>query len=72
MGERARVTGMNMGELANRVRSSSDRMSDVARALKNVNQQLQARVASTLEALVKVEPAGVSPYSRWERVGATE
>ena len=71
--ERARELGMSMRELADRVGVSYSYMSMVARGHSNMGVKVQARVASALEAPVKVEaaqPASIDPQVLWDRMNA--
>ena len=71
--ERARELGMSMRELADRVGVSYGYMSMVARGHSNMGVKVQARVASALEAPVKVEaaqPASIDPQVLWGRMDA--
>ena len=71
--ERARELGMSMRELADRVGVSYGYMSMVARGHSNMGVKVQARVASALEAPVKVAPAQPACIDReavWDRMNA--
>ena len=71
--ERARELGMSMRELADRVGVSYSYMSMVARGRSNMGVKVQARVASALEAPVKVapaQPAGIDREAMWVRMDA--
>ena len=71
--ERARELGMNLRDLANRVGVSYGYMSMVARGHSNMGVKVQARVASALEAPVKVAPAQPACIDReavWDRMNA--
>ena len=54
--EQARVVGMSMMELAERVGVSYGYMSQMSRGRRNIGVKVQARVEAVLEAPVKVEP----------------
>ncbi len=71
--ERARELGMSMRELADRVGVSYGYMSMVARGRGNMGVKVQARVASALEAPVKVapaQPASIDREAMWGRMDA--
>ena len=71
--ERARELGMNLRELADRVGVSHSYMSMVARGRSNMGVKVQARIASALEAPVKVapaQPACIDPQVLWDRMNA--
>ena len=71
--ERARELGMSMRELADRVGVSHGYMSMVARGHSNMGVKVQARVASALEAPVKVapaQPASIDQEAMWGRMDA--
>ena len=71
--ERARELGMSLRDLADRVGVSYGYMSQVARGRSNMGVKVQARVASALEAPVKVAPAQPACIDReavWERMDA--
>ena len=71
--ERARELGMSMRELADRVGVSYGYMSMVARGRSNMGVKVQARVASALEAPVKVapaQPASIDREAMWGRMDA--
>ena len=71
--ERARELGMSMRELADRVGVSHGYMSMVARGRGNMGVKVQARVASALEAPVKVapaQPASIDREAMWGRMDA--
>ena len=69
--ERARELGMNLRDLADRVGVSYSYMSMVARGHSNMGVKVQARVASALEAPVKVapaQPACIDSQVLWDRM----
>ena len=71
--ERARELGMSLRDLADRVGVSYGYMSMVARGHSNMGVKVQARVASALEAPVKVAPAQPACIDReavWDRMNA--
>ena len=71
--ERARELGMTLRDLADRVGVSYGYMSMVARGHSNMGVKVQARVASALEAPVKVAPAQPACIDReavWDRMNA--
>ena len=71
--ERARELGMNLRELADRVGVSHSYMSMVARGRSNMGVKVQARIASALEAPVKIapaQPACIDPQVLWDRMNA--
>ena len=71
--ERARELGMNPRDLADRVGVSYGYMSMVARGHSNMGVKVQARVASALEAPVKVgpaQPACIDREAMWDRMDA--
>ena len=71
--ERARELGMNLRDLADRVGVSYSYMSMVARGHSNMGVKVQARVASALEAPVKVapaQPACIDSQVLWDRMNA--
>ena len=71
--ERARELGMSLRDLADRVGVSYGYMSMVARGHSNMGVKVQARVASALEAPVKVapaQPACIDPQVLWDRMNA--
>ena len=71
--ERARELGMNLRDLADRVGVSYGYMSMVARGHSNMGVKVQARVASALEAPVKVapaQPASIDREAMWDRMDA--
>ena len=71
--ERARELGMSLRNLADRVGVSYGYMSQVARGHSNMGVKVQARIASALEAPVKVAPAqsaSVDPQVLWDRMNA--
>ena len=71
--ERARELGMSLRDLADRVGVSYGYMSMVARGHSNMGMKVQARVASALEAPVKVAPAQPACIDReavWDRMNA--
>ena len=71
--ERARELGMSLRDLADRVGVSHGYMSQVARGHSNMGVKVQARVASTLEAPVKIAPAQCASIDReamWGRMDA--
>ena len=71
--ERARELGMSLRDLADRVGVSYGYMSMVARGHSKMGVKVQARVASALEAPVKVAPAQtacIDPQVLWERMNA--
>ena len=71
--ERARVMGMSMQDLADRVGVSYGYMSQVARGHSNMGVKVQARIESALQAPAKVAPAQPACIDReavWERMNA--
>ena len=71
--ERARELGMSLRDLADRVGVSYSYMSMVARGHSNMGVKVQARVASALEAPVKVapaQPACIDSQVLWDRMNA--
>ena len=71
--ERASELGMSLRDLADRVGVSYGYMSMVARGHSNMGVKVQARVASALEAPVKVapaQPACIDPQVLWDRMNA--
>ena len=71
--ERARELGMSMRDLADRVGVSHSYMSQVARGRGNMGVKVQARIASALEAPVKVapkQPASIDREAMWGRMDA--
>ena len=71
--ERARTLGMSMQDLADRVGVSYGYMSDVSRGRRNMGVKVQARVASALEAPVKIapeQPACIDREAMWDRMNA--
>ena len=71
--ERARELGMSLRDLADRVGVSYSYMSQVARGHSNMGVKVQARVASALEAPVKVapaQPACIDREAMWDRMDA--
>ena len=71
--ERARELGMTMQDLADRVGVSYGYMSMVARGRRSMGVKVQARIASVLEAPVKVAPAQPASIDReavWDRMNA--
>ena len=71
--ERARELGMSLRDLADRVGVSYGYISMVARGHSNMGVKVQARVASALEAPVKVAPAQPACIDReavWDRMNA--
>ena len=71
--ERARELGMSLRDLADRVGVSYGYMSMVARGHSNMGVKVQARVASALDAPVKVAPAQPACIDReavWDRMNA--
>ena len=71
--ERARELGMSLRDLADRVGVSYGYMSMVARGHSNMGVKVQARIASALEAPVKVapaQPASIDREAMWGRMDA--
>ena len=71
--ERARELGMTMQDLADRVGVSYGYMSMVARGRGSMGVKVQARIASVLEAPVKVapaQPASIDREAMWGRMDA--
>ena len=71
--ERARVMGMSMQDLADRVGVSYGYMTPGSRGRRNMGVKVQARVESALEAPAKVAPAQcarVDPQAVWDRMNA--
>ena len=71
--ERARELGMSLRDLADRVGVSYGYMSMVARGHSNMGVKVQARVASALEAPVKIapaQPASIDREAMWDRMDA--
>ena len=71
--EQARVVGMSMMELAERVGVSYGYMSQMSRGRRNMGVKVQARVEAVLEAPVKVEAAqraSVDCEALWDRMEA--
>ena len=71
--ERARELGLSLRDLADRVGVSYGYMSQVARGHSNMGVKVQARVASALEAPVKIAPAQPACIDRdavWDRMNA--
>ena len=71
--ERARELGMSLRELADRVGVSYGYMSQVSRGRSSMGVKVQARVASALEAPVRVapaQPAGIDREAVWGRMDA--
>ena len=71
--ERARELGLSLRDLADRVGVSYGYMSMVARGHSNMGVKVQARVASALEAPVKIAPAqcaGIDREAVWDRMDA--
>ena len=71
--ERARELGMTMRELAERAGVSHGYLSQVARGHSNMGVKVQARIASALEAPVKVapaQPASIDREAMWDRMDA--
>ena len=71
--ERARELGMSLRDLADHVGVSYSYMSMVARGHSNMGVKVQARVASALEAPVKVapaQPACIDSQVLWDRMNA--
>ena len=58
--ESARVLGMSLGDLADRVGVSASHMTQIARGQKNMGVKVQAKVESALQAPVKIAPAQLS------------
>ena len=73
--ERARVLGMTLKELAERVGVSLSYMSQVARGHRHMGVKLQAKVEAELQAKVRVESAQCPDVDRqviWERMDALD
>ena len=71
--ERARELGMSLRDLADRVGVSHSYMSMVARGRQSMGVKVQARIASALEAPVKVapaQPACIDREAMWGRMDA--
>ena len=71
--ERARALGMSMRELAERAGVSYGYLSEISRGRRSMGVKVQARVASALEAPVKVapaQPACIDPQVLWDRMNA--
>ena len=71
--ERARIYGMSLRELADRVGVSASYMTMVARGHRRMGVKMQARMESALQAPVKVAPAQCPDIDRrvvWDRMDA--
>ena len=69
--ESARVLGMSLRDLADRVGVSASHMTQIARGQKGMGVKVQARVESALQAPAKVEPAQCPDIDRrmvWDRM----
>ena len=69
--ESARVLGMSLGELADKVGISSSYMTQIARGQKHMGVKVQAKVESALQAPVKIAPAecpDIDPRVVWDQM----
>ena len=69
--ESARVLGMSLGDLADRVGVSASHMTQIARGQKNMGVKVQAKVESALQAPVKIAPAqcpDIDPRVVWDQM----